>query len=220
MPDDALPVVFKDWCYHTKWAEGTLVFDCRRWEIRDRCNSIFPTHAASSFRPHFGQIKRHINNGYNVLHRVNHLGLSSQNTLVIEGHALVLASNPRKLTHELLLLSKNLSTLNNEVFHDVISVDPQGLPLLANKQLLFRRFAWPDGSEGLLDPRGLLHLRSADATVPEITLVLVLGQPTAAWAADGTMCGSSYFTGPNPVQHLSVLEFNRLYLQRFIAHLG
>ena len=219
-PDDALPVVFKDGCYHVQWAGGTLVFDCRRWEIRDHRSSIFPAHAASAFRPDFGHIKRHINNGYNVLHRVNHVGLSNQCALVIEGHVLALASSPRKLTHELQLLSKNRGTVNEEVFHGVVPVDPKGFPLLANEQLLFRRFAWPDGSGGLLDPRGLLHLCSADATVPEITLVLVLGQPTAAWAADGTVCGSTYFTGPNPARCLSVLEFNRLYLQRFIAHLG
>lgn len=218
--DDALPVVFKEGCYYVQWAEGTLVFDCRRWEIRNRRNSIFPAHAASAFRADFGHVKRHINNGYNVLHRVNSLGVSRQCALVIEGHVMALASNPPMLTHELRLASKNLSTLNDEQFHDMIRVEPKGFPLLANEQLLFRRFAWPDGSSGLLDPRGLLHLRSADTTVPEITLVLVLGQATAAWAADGTVCGSPYFTGPNPARSLSALEFNQQYLKRFIAHLG
>ncbi|WBO86874.1 hypothetical protein [Hymenobacter yonginensis] len=217
---DALPVVFKDGCYHVQCAEGTLVFDCRRWEIRDRRSSIFPAQTASAFRPNFSHVKRHINSGFNVLHRVNYLGVLNRNALVIEGHALLLVSNPSTLTHELQLMSKNISTVSDEVLRHVIQVDPKGFPLLANEQLLFRRFAWPDGSGGLLDPRGLLHLRSADATVPEITLVLVLGQPTAAWAADGAVCGSPYFTGPNPARHLSVLEFDRQYLQRFIAHLG
>ena len=219
-PSEALPVVFKDSCYHVQWAEGTLVFDCRRWEIRDRRNSIFPAHAPSAFRPDFGHIKRHVNNGFNVLHRVNSLGLNKQGSLVIEGHELALASNPHLLTHELRLLTKDHSAAYDMALHRVAQSEPKGFPLLANEQLLFRRFAWPDGSEAILDPRGLLHLRSADASVPEITLVLVLGQPTAAWAADGTVCGSPYFTGPNPARPLSVLEFNQQYLQRFIAHLG
>jgi hypothetical protein len=220
-PNEALPTVFKDGVFHVKWAEGTLVFDCQSWEIRSHRNSIFPAHAATTFRPDFGHIKRHINNGYNVLRRVTQLGfLSSGLSLVIEGHMLVLASNPHKLSHELTLLSKNVSSNREEDIRGMVSVDPKGFPLTANEELLFRRFTWPGGSEAVLDPRGLLHLRSADANIPEITLVLVLGQPTAAWASDGTVCGSAYFTGPNSARQLSVLEFNQQYLQRFIAQLG
>ena len=220
LPNDALPVVFEDGCYHVQWAEGTLVFDCRSWEIRDRRNTMFPARTPSAFRPDYGHIKRHINNGFNVLHRLSSLGVNKQGALVIEAHELVLVSNLRLLTQELRLANKNLSAVPAEKLAHLVQIDPKGFPLLANEQLLFRRFAWPDGSEALLDPRGLLHLRSADATVPEITLVLVLGQPTAAWAADGTVCGAPYFTGPNPARCLSVPDFNRQYLQRFIAQLG
>ncbi|MDO7847298.1 hypothetical protein Q5H92_13075 [Hymenobacter sp. M29] len=220
-PSEALPTVFKDGCFYVKWAEGTLVFNCRSWEIQSRRNSIFPAHAATTFRPDFGHIKRHINNGYNVLRRVTQLGfVANGQALVIEGHLLVLASNPNKLSHELTLLSRNVSSNREDDIRGLVSVDPKGFPLTANEELLFRRFTWHEGSEAILDPRGLLHLRSADASVPEITLVLVLGQPTAAWASDGTVCGSAYFTGPHPARQLSVLEFNQNYLQRFIAQLG
>jgi|694.fasta_scaffold04143_12 hypothetical protein len=63
-----------------------------------------------------------------------------------------------------------------------------------------------DGSSAVLDSRGLLHLRSSDASLPEITLVLVQGQG-AGWISTGVTWGSSFFhdgptvnTRPHPVE--------------------
>lgn len=50
---------------------------------------------------------------------------------------------------------------------------------------------WKDGSRAYLDSRGLLHLRSSDRTIPELTLVLA--DPVAAWSSDGARCGSRVF---------------------------
>jgi hypothetical protein len=59
----------------------------------------------------------------------------------------------------------------------------------------FHRFVSKDGSEVVVDSRGFLHLRSSDKKLPEVTIVLVIDKPTAAWASDGKTCGSTYFTG-------------------------
>ncbi|WP_425617735.1 hypothetical protein NA78x_001422 [Anatilimnocola sp. NA78] len=53
---------------------------------------------------------------------------------------------------------------------------------------------WGDGSRAWLDSRGLLHLKSSDAIVPEITIVLHVGH-TAGW--QGWLSGNHY-TGGNP----------------------
>ncbi|MEJ1971137.1 MAG: hypothetical protein WDM96_00995 [Lacunisphaera sp.] len=53
---------------------------------------------------------------------------------------------------------------------------------------------WPGGSRAWIDSRGLLHLRSGDASVPQLTLTLNQGQ-MAAWSDDGTVCGPEFFTG-------------------------
>jgi hypothetical protein len=58
----------------------------------------------------------------------------------------------------------------------------------------FRVATWPDGSRAFLDRRGLLHLQSADRTIPEVTIVLKDGM-LAGWCADGTRLGPPYFTG-------------------------
>jgi len=73
---------------------------------------------------------------------------------------------------------------------------------------------WPNGSRAFLDSRGLLHLKSHDASVPEISLVL--SGEVAAWTSDGHTCGPKFFfEGP----HVSEPEkvFDRI--QEFIRRL-
>ncbi len=65
----------------------------------------------------------------------------------------------------------------------------------------FRLFkaAWPDGSAAYLDQRGLLHLKSSDSTIPEVSLVMKDGM-VSAWASTGEYLGNSYFIGQHPSQ--------------------
>jgi len=53
---------------------------------------------------------------------------------------------------------------------------------------------WEDGSRAYLDSRGLLHLKSSDLQIPELTLVLTEGT-TAGWCAKRGTFGPVYFTG-------------------------
>ncbi len=58
-----------------------------------------------------------------------------------------------------------------------------------------RNAVWRDGSAAFVDSRGLLHLKSAQAALPEVTIVLVTDQPAACWASDGTCCGPAGYHG-------------------------
>lgn len=51
---------------------------------------------------------------------------------------------------------------------------------------------WGDGSQAILDSRGLLHLQPADSKISEISLVLAEGELTA-WCSDSRTFGKSYF---------------------------
>ena len=51
---------------------------------------------------------------------------------------------------------------------------------------------WPSGSKAFLDSRGLLHLKSHVASVPEISFVLSSGE-IAGWASEGHVCGPQFF---------------------------
>jgi hypothetical protein len=51
---------------------------------------------------------------------------------------------------------------------------------------------WPNGSKAFLDSRGLLHLKSHDPSLPEVSLILSDGE-VAGWTSDGYVCGPSFF---------------------------
>jgi hypothetical protein len=51
---------------------------------------------------------------------------------------------------------------------------------------------WPNGSKAFLDSRGLLHLKSHDPSLAEVSLVLSDGE-VAGWTSDGYVCGPSFF---------------------------
>jgi hypothetical protein len=51
---------------------------------------------------------------------------------------------------------------------------------------------WPNGSKAFLDSRGLLHLKSHDPSLAEVSLVLSDGE-VAGWTSDGLVCGPSFF---------------------------
>lgn len=82
---------------------------------------------------------------------------------------------------------------------------------------LLQRATWEDGSEAWLDSRGLLHLRSSNSSVPELTLVLQEGE-IAGWSARDGVFGNTYFTaGPeSPETPQSI----RRSLHGFIASLA
>jgi len=55
-----------------------------------------------------------------------------------------------------------------------------------------------DGSQVWIDSRGLMHLRSSDTSIPEVTLVLVNEGTTAGWSSSGKFFGPKFFIGDNP----------------------
>ena len=61
---------------------------------------------------------------------------------------------------------------------------------------------WPDGRCAWLDRHGMLHLRCADRTRPEVSLVLRDGG-LAAWTSDGLWYGSKFFIGDHESSPIS-----------------
>jgi len=67
-----------------------------------------------------------------------------------------------------------------------------------------------------LDSRGLLHLKSANRSIPETTLVLCHDGPMAAWCSDGKVCGSRFFLpDPDRSDEAGVFANIRTFLARW-----
>ncbi|PJJ59945.1 hypothetical protein [Hymenobacter chitinivorans] len=217
---EVVEVVFKDLCFYVRRGASNLVFDCQAWNIKERALARLPEAASSGFKPDFGRVKRHINNGYTPLLRIKRLGVNGSGDFVVEHHVLQLRRKQSPHSDDFYLNSPSPNSSSHrasDIPYAAQFVDESTLP--GNERVRLQRFRWPGGSEAVVDSRGLLHLRSADASVPEITLTLVLGQPLAFWAADGTVCGPTYFTGVAREQSLSAPEFYEQYLRRFISSL-
>jgi len=74
---------------------------------------------------------------------------------------------------------------------------------------------WPNGSKAFLDSRGLLHLKSHEQNVPEVSLILS-DNDLAGWTSDGHVCGPQFFFD---YIHHSVPEKVFEGLLKFLSHL-
>ncbi len=79
-----------------------------------------------------------------------------------------------------------------------------------------RLATWSDGSRAWTDSRGLLHLKSSDPAIPELTFVLHEAD-MAGWASDGRIWGDRYFVGDRA--NVSAGEIYHKILVPFLARL-
>lgn len=97
------------------------------------------------------------------------------------------------------------------------SAQPTRHPHPDNPKISLLTHTWADGSQAVLDTRGLLHLYSSDPEVPDVTILAIINHPVAAWAADGTVGGHPHFLPSSGGDKIcSGREFYRLYIQPFI----
>jgi len=96
-----------------------------------------------------------------------------------------------------------------------------------NKGIKCALRVWNDGSSAIIDPRGLLYLKSSDKSLPEITIVLVTSANTTCWASNGNATGNPRFidekqmqTMPAQIQLISSNEFYNYYIVPFIQRLA
>lgn len=160
-------------------------------------------------RPNFGELKQLINNGYSVLKRISRIGVTHDGLLCLDNRQL-------DLLEETTLRIRFRGGGDKVV---CVGRKVKTGPLANHPQLEYLNFEFPNGSSILLDPKGMLHLRSADEKLTEVTILLVLGLPTACWAADGAVCGPEYFTGDSSGKRISVSVFYNQYLQPIIDQL-
>jgi hypothetical protein len=140
-----------------------------------RLSSLEP--GLDKFLPNQVNVRKHFS-GIAVNHR-GQLVLISRN-----GRPVNLSTDYRRLV--LREANPHEESLSNER-----TFQPIGAPSAYN--LKYAR--WDDGSIAWLDSRGLLHLRSSDKGIPELTIVLNSGL-LGGWCSDGGMFGHSFFLGP------------------------
>jgi hypothetical protein len=144
---------------------------------------------------------------FNTINSLKYLGINPKGHLVVNKHELVFTGQVVQL----------VKAANVDPHHSVHNTELD-VRVPDTRQLL-SKYTWPDGSQAWFDPyRQMLHLRSSEKPLPEISIVLLVNQPTACWASDGAICGASYFR-PDDQGNIEILEpnvFHQVYIKPFI----
>jgi hypothetical protein len=156
------------------------------------------------------QVKRFINNGYSAINSATSVYVSTNGRLFVDHRDLRLDPTGNHLSFK-----DNAGQVEWKKPYKQEAVLIEHLP-----KIKFTKFIWKNGSEAVVDSRGLLHLKSADASLPEITIILVIEKTTACWASDGMVTGSSYFTDAQPNTYIAAEDFYNNYIQPFIDKLA
>ncbi|NHA06340.1 hypothetical protein G7092_21200 [Mucilaginibacter sp. HC2] len=163
--------------------------------------------------PHFhvlNQIKKLINNGYSVINSAKNIYVNTSGRLYIDQREIRLDQHGRTIS----LKDNSLNSL------EVIKpVKQENIEVAHLPYIKFTKFSWADGSEAVLDSRGLVHLKSSDTRIPESSIILVIEKTTACWSADGKIAGSSYFTGNRQKNVMLAADFYDAYIEPFIRKL-
>lgn len=158
--------------------------------------------------------KKIINNGYTTFFKIGQVRVHKMG-IELDQKLLELGSDHIKFTQFKFFTYDTQKTMAVQTPKPGKLVGEQKIPEYY-PQLRFSCFHWADGSEIIIDPRGLVHLRSSDKYLPEITIVMISARTTACWASDGATTGPVYFTGP-PAKHTqNARQFYHNYIQRFI----
>ncbi|UPK68261.1 hypothetical protein [Chitinophaga filiformis] len=142
---------------------------------------------------------------FNTINSLRHLEINDKGNIVVNKHELVFTRHITQL----------IKTVNMAPDHSVYNTE-QDVKLPGTRQIL-SKYKWPDGSEAWFDRyRHMLHLRSSDKQLAEITIVLIVNQATACRASDGTTCGYSSYYVPDEEKNIPPDIFQERYIKPFI----
>lgn len=202
-------VNFKDKYFFIGGHPDSFLIDCETQEvIKGPYNEVIKmigTLGAYSNRLDIRKIKDQVNPGYSTLQKPKRVYIGTSGYLTMGGHQLQISDK------QLQFVSKTFG--KNKLIYPTEKIEKTGV--LSNANIKFCRSVFADGSEAIVDSRGLLHLRSSNKKLPETTIALIVGQATGAWTMDGMACGSTYF-GIHTTSSSQSETFYKLYIQAFI----
>lgn len=147
-----------------------------------------------------GAIRAIVNPGYSCFLNNRRVGFTTDGELVVES---------RKLVCEGSELSFDYGGNKLAVWQEA---EYTGVVFEGGGNARIRRVAFNGGTMAFLDDRGFIHLRSSDPELPEVSILLVIGSPTAAWTSDGRWFGNPYFHLPRNEAESDAEEFHKNYI--------
>ena len=181
--------------YFLLMANNSIVVNSKNGAIVSQENKSFPWKEKSY---EFNLLKKHINPGYTAIKKAKSVAVNTSGDLIINGYVLTVENDVFKFL-------PNKKTVQAGSF----------ARFAKDEDANFHQTSWTDGSRVILDSKGMIHLKSSDSNIPEITIPFVTNYPTAAWASDGTIAGKDYFL-KNANQKIKAYIFYHKFIKRFI----
>ncbi len=152
-----------------------------------------------------GTIKKYINNGYSAINSCKTIYITITGSIFLDKKSLDLVNEQHLWQEHIIIPSIHLKPIKQE-----------NLIVQHLGSIRFTKYTFKDGSTMVMDSRGLLHLKSSNPHIPEISIIVIVGQPTACWSADGFLSGSRYFIGNSKEIIVKPSVFRQKYLTPFI----
>lgn len=209
-------VAFEEGCFKILNGKNQIEINCRTETITPaaKVSKSLLNSGVTVFEKLDSYARRMVHNGYNTLNRFEDVFLKENShgrweigldrrTLIVSDH--LIFSEP----------TKHITNTENNT-HLIKANASEGLFWVEEKSnIKFKQFIWDDGSQVIVDSRGLVHLISSDEGLPQVTIVLITNKTTACWASDGKMCGFEYFL-PTNNNVIPVLNFYEAYINPYI----
>ncbi|MCX6316990.1 MAG: hypothetical protein NTW29_06850 [Bacteroidetes bacterium] len=205
--------------FYLETDKASYAIICESFEIIEK-------RTPGSFEPVFSfqrGLKKNITSGvglwdnqrqqFNILFKFKEVGISQDGQLVLGKYMISLCDWAKG--KEIMIIDKP----NNINIVKRAQNSGQNRKIHSNKKVKLVEWHWKDGSRAVIDSRGLLHLRSADSTIPEVTLVLILAASVAGWASDGNKTGNPYFFRDDTTNYVRNEFFYEKYLHSFIQRI-
>lgn len=154
--------------------------------------------------------------GIQLLKKFTHIGIDANGSLVLTHHR-------RRSARRLAFLATDVCCLSVAFDGSLIALRPFEAYRSSAMRVKQSVAQWPDGSRAWLDTRGILHLRSSDRSIPELSIVLrdvgsvsAQGLSAAVWSSDAKLAGWPYFGGDGKTE---LMAYFQDIMRRFVERL-
>lgn len=220
--DDIIDVAYNDNYFYIKTVleiitincNDSTIFERKKYTTNDLENQKFDQ-LSKEFKNsrivNYNISRDYIHYGYNVLKKARNVFINEEGHISLDNYSLV-------LKNQVITLVK---TPDNEKMY--LEDQAQLINLSSNPKIKFYNTVWEDGSQAIIDSRSLLHLKSSDNILPEVTILLNVANGSkdviACWASNGVVCGNQYFYPDDEYRIIPEIDFYNLYIQSFIDKL-
>ena len=208
----AKEIVFQKGKFYIRSDYASFCYDCDLCEVIDKREYVgFASIFNSVFNnpTELSELAKHVQPYDSAMYKIREIFISNEEKLVIGNYTLELTWNDHNIR-----INENIKKEEGSHYS---TETPMIRNVFRSKSIKLITRKWEDGSEAVIDTRGLLHLKSSNKLIPEITLVLVTGRNTACWASDGTVAGDKYFIDKDYTNVIPITGFYNRYIQAFIT---